>query len=97
VRAGLCLLATSLGLWAVVAGLGEPLGPWEAATLVATAMLISLCAARLVVVPLVAGPIDALAQAAGAVPLAPIGLCDPDAPGRPRPRAPGRATAARSS
>jgi hypothetical protein len=91
---GLTLLAMSAGLWAVAAGLVEPLGSLEAATLVATSMLISVCLVQLIAVPTLAGRVDPIASAAGTAPPALIWSCNPDTPGRPRPRAPGRGAAA---
>ena len=90
------LFAVSVGLWVVAAGLVEPLSPFEAATLVATSMLVSLWATRCFCLPQalrLANPIEA----AGTAPAMLIWSCDPDTPGRPRPRAPGRVAAARAA
>jgi Family of unknown function (DUF6412) len=96
VWAGLTLFAVSVGLWAVAAGLVEPLSPFEAATLAATSMLVSLWATRSISLPLalnLANPIEA----AGAAPAMLIWSCDPGTPGRPRPRAPSCVAAARAA
>lgn len=72
-----------------------PTSGWEAATLVATAIVVSLCAAqRRVIVPRL--PVAAGSVVGPAAAAAPV-LCrlGPDAPGRPRPRAPGWAIRAR--
>jgi hypothetical protein len=66
-----------------------------AATLVATAMLVALCAARLVAVPLICGRVRPVARAIGMHLPAPIRSSDPDSPGAARPRAPGRGHTAR--
>jgi Family of unknown function (DUF6412) len=99
---GLTRFAISVGLGAMVVGLVPPLGSYDASTaataaiLVATAMLVARQATKLIVVPQIAGPLNPLA-AAGPVPAVLIWSCDPDAPGRPRPRAPGRGSAARAT
>jgi hypothetical protein len=95
---GLALFALSAGLWGAGAGLIQPLTPFEAATLVATSMLISLCAGQLIAVPLSFGSAaDPVAGAARTAPPVLIWSCDPDTPGRRRPRAPDPSLAARAA
>jgi hypothetical protein len=65
------------------------------ATLVATAMLVALCAVRRVAVPLVSGQVLPAARIVGMHLPAPIRSSDPDSPGAARPRAPGRGHTAR--
>lgn len=93
---GLTLFAISACLWMPATGLVQPLTPFEAATLVATSMLISQCLVQLIAVPRVVGPADPMAAIGAAAQPVLIWSCDPDTPGRPKPRAPGRGAAARA-
>lgn len=82
-------------LLAFLATLILPTSGWEAATLVATAIVVSLCTARVSGIvprsPVAAGSVSGPAPAAAPV----LSRLGPDAPGRPRPRAPGWAIRAR--
>ena len=70
-------------------GSSRPAAGWEAATLVATALLLAVCATRAVVVPTLSAVSRAVSgPAASGTPM--LFWLSPDAPGRPeQPRAPG--------
>jgi len=99
IRMGLALCLLTLGL--IGARMAQPLGAWEgatlAATLAATAILVSLYSVRVAVIRPVARLSGSVARTSGTLDAGPIRLSDPDAPGRPRPRAPDRAAAVRPS
>ncbi len=85
-----------LVLPALALALGQPAGGWDAATLVATSIVLSLCAewvrGDIPRLSTVAGSVSGSARAAAAPVLFRL---SPAAPGQPRPRAPGRAARAR--
>ena len=90
----LLLLALAQPMSAIV--LSRPTGGWEAATLLATALLLSaVCASRAIVVH----RLSAVAQSVtgpAADPTPATARLSPDIPGRPQqPRAPGRGSLAR--
>jgi hypothetical protein len=91
--AGITPFLLALALSALV--LSRPVGGWEAATLIATAVLVALCAGRVAVVPMRSRTAGSVIRSAVRMPPVPTGL-RPNAPGHPQqPRAPGRAAVAR--
>ncbi|HST85671.1 MAG TPA: hypothetical protein VLL08_28290 [Kineosporiaceae bacterium] len=91
VWAGITLFLLTLALPTSMLALSRLPNGWEAATLIATAILLSLCAqrARIVVLRLSTAAGSVIGPATSGPPV--LSRLAPDAPGRPMPRAPGRA------
>jgi hypothetical protein len=95
-RTGITLLLLSLVVPMSALVLSRPTAGWEAATLVATALLVAVCARRTVVVPRLSAVARAVTGPSASDLLLAAARLSPDAPGRPeQPRAPGRAAVAR--
>jgi hypothetical protein len=93
VWAGFTLLATAVVVWSFSFGLATTPSPalgLGAASLVATAMLVALRAVSGIALPLVLGSNRPIAGPAALLSARVIRWSAPDAPGRPRPRAPGQ-------
>jgi hypothetical protein len=88
---GITLFLLSLALPTSILALSRPPSGWEAATLIATALVLSLCAlrARIVVPRLSVAAGSVIGPATSGPPV--LSRLAPDAPGRPLPRAPGLA------
>jgi hypothetical protein len=92
---GIALFLLSFAVPALVVAPIRPGAGLEAATLVATALLLTLCASRALLVPVLASAAPSVTGPTATTAAVPTRLT-PDAPGRPRqPRAPNRATVAR--
>jgi hypothetical protein len=82
------LALLTLALPAVARSAARPGGGWQAATLVATALLLAVCARRMVVIP-TASTLTGLMTGADAIVPPVLSRLSPAAPGRPeQPRAP---------
>jgi hypothetical protein len=94
-RTGITLLLMSLVVPMSAIVVSRPAAGWEAATLIAAALLISVYARRAVVVPTLSAPARSVIGPPASAMLVTARL-SPDVPGRPeQPRAPGCAAVAR--